>query len=199
MPKHYFSNYLLAVSQNIPFQNICCVCLQEVGCCLCFKFRSKALWSIHPWALLQGSYWDTQLLKMLFLFILLLLRMEHLCCKSRGDEKEHYHFTEVSWQRYNMISEPHSLSNGLKTEQYNSFRKGTNRCFAHTCIIACGTFPFLHLTKSQLQDKMMRQRKPCTNVFSIITEWADSGESCMVKQYFLSFFFLDTNSVSGFL
>lgn len=123
MPKHYFSNYLLAVSQNIPFQNICCVCLQEVGCCLCFKFRSKALWSIHPWALLQGSYWDTQLLKMLFLFILLLLRMEHLCCKSRGDEKEHYHFTEVSWHRYNMISEPHSLSNGLKTNNITASEK----------------------------------------------------------------------------
>lgn len=136
---------------------------------------------------------------MLFLFILLLLRMEHLCCKNRGGENEHYHFTEVSRQRYKMISEPCSLSNGLKTKQYNSFGKGTNGCFAHTSIIACGTFPFLHLTKSQLQDKMMRQRKPCTNVFSIIAEWADSGESCMFKQYFLSVFFLDTNSVSGFL
>lgn len=156
--------------------------------CIYFKCWSKCFWRVQPWVLLRGSYRDTQLLQMLFLFILLLSQMGHLRYNSRGGGNERYHCTEGSWQRYKTVSEPLTLSSGLKTGQCNSFRKGTNECFVHTSIIACGTFPFFRLTKSQLQDKMMRQKEPCTNVFSIMAEWADSGESCMFEQFFLSGF-----------
>lgn len=130
-----------------------------MGNCIHFQCWSQPFWRVQLGVLQRGSCWDTQLL----------LPMGHLCFESRGGMNE-----EDTWQRYKTACEPPTLPNGLKTGQCNSFRKGTTKGLVHKSIIAHHTFPFFHLPKSQLQDKTMWQKEPCTNVFSITAEWADS-------------------------
>lgn len=144
------------------------------------KCRSKPFWRVQLGVRQRGCCWNT----------LLLLPMGHLCSRSRGGMNECYHQAEGSWQRHKAACEPRTSSSGLKTGQCNSFRKGTSKCLVHESITARRTFPFFRSTESQLQDKMMWQKEPCTNVFSIMAEWADSRRILHVRAIFSFWLFL---------